>query len=154
MTSATSAIGSNKSTNASGASSTGNAQFNLTPSDFLNLMITQLQHQDPTQPTDSSQILSQMSQIGSLQASDSLQTSLAQFGLQTSISSASSMIGKTVKGLDANSKPQTGIVNSVSVANNAVSLQLDTGVSLPLANVTSIAPAPTGTTAAGPTISG
>src|SRR4051794_33673303 len=95
------------------ATSAAAPQMKLGPADFLKLMITQLEHQDPINPTNSSELLSQMSQIGQLQSSDTLQTSLQGFALQTSISSASSMIGKTVQGLDSNSKPIAGVVTSV-----------------------------------------
>src|ERR1700689_2380296 len=91
------------------------AAFILTPTDFLNMMVTQLQNQDPLNPTSSSDLLAQMSQIGQLQSSTTLQTTLQSFGLQTSLSSASSMTGKTVQGLDANNNPQSGVVTSVQV---------------------------------------
>ena len=57
-----------KATNAAAAS--------LSPTDFLNMMVTQLQNQDPLNPTSSSDLLAQMSQIGQLQASTTLQSSL------------------------------------------------------------------------------
>ena len=124
-----------------------NANLNLTPTDFLKMMVTQLQNQDPLNPTSSSDLLAQMSQIGQLQSTTSLQSSLTSFGLQTSISSASSMIGKTVQGLDSNSNTVSGTVTSVQVASGNVSLSLDSGTTLPLSSVTSISPGPTGTTA-------
>ena len=120
----------------------------LTPTDFLNMMVTQLQNQDPLNPTSSSDLLAQMSQIGQLQSSTSLQSTLQNFGLQTSLSSASAMIGKTVTGTDANTNPISGVVTSVQVAAGNVTLSLDNGNALPLANVTAIAPGPTGTSAA------
>jgi flagellar basal-body rod modification protein FlgD len=136
--------------NTSGSTTTAAASGNLslTPTDFLNMMVTQLQNQDPLNPTSSSDILSQMSQIGQLQSSTSLQSTLQNFGIQTSLSSASSMIGKTVSGTDANSQPLTGLVTSVQVAGGNVSLELDNGTTMPLANVTAISPGPSGTTAA------
>jgi flagellar basal-body rod modification protein FlgD len=125
------------------AGTSTNPNLNLTPTDFLNMMVTQLQNQDPLNPTSSSDLLAQMSQIGQLQASTSLQSTLSSLGLQTSLGSASSMIGKSVQGLDANSNPTSGVVTSVQVQNGNVSLQLNTGDTLPLANVTAIAPATT-----------
>ena len=50
----------------SSASSTSNAASSLTPSDFIQFMVTELQNQDPLDPTDSNQMLSQMSEIGQL----------------------------------------------------------------------------------------
>lgn len=119
----------------------------LSPSDFLNLMVTQLQNQDPTQPTSSSDLLAQMSQIGQLQSANSLQTAMQGISLQNSIGAASSLIGKNVQGMDINNNTITGVVNSVKVANNAVSLELDNGQELDITRVTTIAPGPTATKA-------
>src|ERR1700735_4797824 len=107
------------------AGTTTTPNLNLTPTDFLNMMVTQLQNQDPLNPTSSSDLLAQMSQIGQLQASTTLQSSLTSFGLQTSIGTASSMIGKSVQGLDVNSNPISGVVTSVQVQNGNVALGLD-----------------------------
>ncbi len=119
----------------------------LTPSDFINLMVTELQNQDPTQPESSDQLLSQMSQIGQLQSSNSLQSTLSGLAQQNQIGAASSLIGKSVQGLSSSNNQVSGIVSSVNVASSGVTLELDNGNSLSLANVTSIAPASTTTSA-------
>ena len=49
-------------------------------------------------------------------------------------------IGKTVQGLDGQDDPVTGLVNSVKVGADGVSLELDNGKSLLLSRVTQIAP--------------
>src|SRR5437660_12646764 len=87
----------------------------LTASDFINLMVKQLQNQDPLQPTDSSQLLSQMSQIGQLQSTMNLQSSLQTMVLQNQIGAAGNLIGKAVQGLDPQGNPLQGVVNSVKV---------------------------------------
>jgi flagellar basal-body rod modification protein FlgD len=130
------------STNPAGTS--GN--YNLTSQDFVKMMLTQLQNQDPTAPTSSADIMSQMSQIGQLQSTTQLQTTMQSLALQTQIGSASSLIGKSVQGLDTNNKPVTGIVNSVQVAGGNVQLELDTGMTLALSGVTSIGQAAAATT--------
>jgi len=126
----------------------------MTSSDFLNLMITQLQQQDPLNPTSSTDLLNQMSQIDQLQSSTNLNTTLTGLSLQQSIASAGNMLGKNVNGLDANGNPINGNVISVSVQNNVASLNLDNGTTLPLANVNAIqpyqAPATTATTTTTP----
>ena len=43
---------------------------------FLQLLITQLQHQDPTQPKDDAQFLAQLAQFSSLEKLSSIETSL------------------------------------------------------------------------------
>lgn len=111
-------------------------------------MVTQLQHQDPTQPESNDQLLAQMSQIAQLQSSTQLQTSLSQMVLQNQISSAGSLIGKSVQGLDDQANQLTGVVTSVRVQQNQVYLQLDNGGQLQMGNVTAIT-APAGSTSAG-----
>jgi flagellar basal-body rod modification protein FlgD len=115
-----------------------NAQ--LKTEDFIKMMITQLQHQDPLEPAKNQELLAQMSQIGQLQSATSLQESLQGMVLQNQIGAASGLIGKTVQGLDAQDEPVTGLVNSVKVGSDGVSLELDNGKTLLLSRVTQIAP--------------
>src|SRR3954464_7952440 len=115
-------------------------KMELKTEDFIKMMVTQLQNQDPLEPAKNQELLAQMSQIGQLQSANSLQDSLKGMVLQNQIGSASSLIGKTVQGLDSADDPVTGIVNSVKVASDGVSLELDNGKSLMLSRVTQIAP--------------
>jgi flagellar basal-body rod modification protein FlgD len=135
------------STSSTTSSSSAGGWASLQPSDFIQMMVTQLQNQDPTQPTSNEQILQQISQIGQLQASDTLQTNLQSMVLQNSISSAGNLIGKTVQGVDATGANSSGVVNSVKVQNGSVALQLDSGKSMLLSNVQAISQA-TGTVSA------
>ena len=113
----------------------------LNTQDFIKMMVTQLQNQDPMDPAKSSDLLAQMSQIGQLQSANDLQDALKGLVLQNQIGSASSLIGKNVEGLDDNNNTIRGIVNSVKVQSDGVSLELDNGNSLALGRVTAIAPA-------------
>ena len=85
----------------------GNKGVALKPEDFIKMMITQLQNQDPMEPAKNQELLAQMSQIGQLQSATSLQESLKGMVLQNQIGSASSLIGKTVQGLDSQDDPVT-----------------------------------------------
>lgn len=58
----------------------------MTQNDFLKLMTAQLQAQDPTNPVDNSQFVSQMAQFSQLSATQGLQTTLN--SLSSSLSSA------------------------------------------------------------------
>jgi flagellar basal-body rod modification protein FlgD len=129
-------------------STTKNNPYDLKPADFINMMVTQLQNQDPTQPVKNEELLAQMSQISQLQSSTTLTSTLQGLTLQNSIGSASSLIGKNVSGLDANNDPISGLVTSIKVSGSDVNLQLDNGNQLALGSVTDISPGPTGTTAA------
>src|SRR3954447_1662383 len=124
------------------------SNFALKPEDFIKMMITQLQNQDPMQPAKNEELLAQMSQIGQLQSATSLQDSLKGLVTQNQIGAAAGLIGKTVQGLDDKDDPVTGTVTSVSVGKDSVDLELDNGTKLPLTRVTSIAST---TAAAAPT---
>lgn len=113
----------------------------LKASDFIKMMITQLQNQDPTNPAKNEELLAQMSQIGQLQSSTLLQESLQGMVLQNQIGSAGNLIGKNVQGMDDYNNTVRGIVNSVKVQDNSVYLELDNGKRLSLGKVTSIAAA-------------
>jgi flagellar basal-body rod modification protein FlgD len=129
--------GSSSSSN-SAATNASSGSYNMTPQDFIQLMVTQLENQDPTSPTSSSDLLSQMSEIGQLEASTNLQSTMTSVTLQTQIGSASALIGKSVTGIDSTNNTSSGVVNSVSVAGGTVSLQLDTGDTMPLTGLASI----------------
>src|SRR3954447_8729312 len=101
------------------------SNFALKTEDFIKMMITQLQNQDPMEPAKNEQLLAQMSQIGQLQTATQLQDSLKGMMLQNQIGSAATLIGKTVQGLDVNDDPVTGLVTSVRVKDDGVSLELD-----------------------------
>jgi len=62
------------------SSSTGSAYENpngiLGKDDFLKLLLVELQYQDPTEPTDTEKILSQTSQLATLEASDNTNKAL------------------------------------------------------------------------------
>jgi flagellar basal-body rod modification protein FlgD len=125
-------------------------KMELKTEDFIKMMITQLQNQDPMEPAKNQELLAQMSQIGQLQSATSLQESLKGMMLQNQIGSASALIGKTVQGLDSADDPVTGVVNSVKVAGDGVSLELDNGKSLMLSRVTQISPSPASSPAPAP----
>jgi flagellar basal-body rod modification protein FlgD len=112
----------------------------LTSGDFMKLMINQLQHQDPLNPTDSNALLQQIAQISTLQSNSSLQSTLTSLSLQQSIGAGGNLIGKAVTGLDAGGNTIDGLVTGVQVQNQQVFLTLDNDISkvVPMQNVTTI----------------
>jgi len=113
----------------------------LTGQDFLKVMIAQLQQQDPLNPSNSDQLLTQLSQIKSMQSNDQLNTNLSGLSLQNSIGAGSNLMGKMIAGIDGTGAQVQGTVTSVQVQDQKVYLNLNSGVTLPLTSVTAIAPA-------------
>jgi flagellar basal-body rod modification protein FlgD len=124
------------------ASAQKNSSFSLKAQDFIKMMVTQLQNQDPLEPAKNDQLLAQMSQIGQLQSSTQLQDSLKGLVIQNQIGAAGNLIGKNVQGMDDQNNDVHGVVNSVRVQQDSVYLELDNGKSLSLGKVTNIAAAP------------
>jgi flagellar basal-body rod modification protein FlgD len=110
----------------------------------MNIMVTQLENQDPLDPTSASDLLQQVSEIGQLSSTDQLQSSMQTMSLQSQIGSASSLIGKSVTGLDPNGSATTGTVNSVQVQSSGAFLELDNGDTVSLSNVSTIGSSSTG----------
>jgi flagellar basal-body rod modification protein FlgD len=114
-------------------------KFQLKAEDFIKMMVTQLQNQDPMEPAKNEELLAQMSQIGQLQSATDLQSSLKSMVMQNNIGAAGNLIGKKVQGLDEAGDQVEGLVNSVRVEKDkGVFLELDNGKTLPVDYVTNI----------------
>jgi flagellar basal-body rod modification protein FlgD len=86
---------------------------------FLKLMITELQNQDPLNPLENSEILQQITQIREIEATGRLSDTLNAVLLGQNLNSASSMIGKHVRALagqGGEGEEVEGVVDRVSVA--------------------------------------
>ena len=71
----------------------------LNQEDFLKLLTTQLAHQDPTEPMDNSQMVTQMSQLSMVEGLNSVNTGMADIIAAVSSSSAlsaSTLVGRSV----------------------------------------------------------
>ena len=110
----------------------------LKSEDFIKMMITQLQNQDPMEPAKNEQLLAQMSQIGQLQSSTQLKESLEKLVLQNNLGSAGNLIGKTVVGMGDTGEKVAGTVTSVRVEGTDVRLELDNGTTVRMDRVMQI----------------
>ncbi len=108
---------------------TQGASKSLGQEDFLKLMMKQLQLQSPTDPTDSGEMLRQMSELSALSTNQNLQKSLDSMMQSMSSSQAlqaSNVVGKSVK-VASNMGVLTtgdGLSGAVSVPKNASDVQV------------------------------
>src|SRR5947209_18837182 len=110
-----SASSSSPGSSSASSSTKGNGIENLDLNQFLQLMITELQSQDPLNPMDNTQLVEQMGQLRSIAASQQLTTTLQSLQTQQSLTTASALIGKNVTALGKDGNDVTGKVDSVSV---------------------------------------
>lgn len=87
--------------------------------EFLGLLITELQNQDPLNPMDNAQMIEQIGQIRSIGATNQLTSTLNTLAVGQELTMASNLIGKTVTALDVNADQVNGKVDRVSVATDS-----------------------------------
>ena len=103
-------------------------------------MIAEMRNQDPTNPTDPSQYLTQISQMSSVQQGILTNTKLDSMLTQSSLSQAEGAIGKVVTSADGST---TGTVQSVKLGSDgSVTATLDTGKTLTLDNTVTVSAPP------------
>jgi flagellar basal-body rod modification protein FlgD len=108
----------------SSASGTGGKQIaDLKDEDFFKLLITQLQTQDPMKPMDNDKLLEQVQSLQTLSTNRDLSTAIKTLTDGQSLSSASSLIGKTIRGMIGETKIE-GTVTKVSLSDGKVTLHV------------------------------
>lgn len=95
---------------------------------FLQLLTAQLQNQDPMQPMDDTQSVSELAQFSALQSQTQLSSAFQTFQSNFSIMQSAGLIGKNVQVVttdgSGNSSTQTGTVQAVQVVNGVPSVTL------------------------------
>src|SRR5262245_59802929 len=89
---------------------------NLKLDDFMKMLLDELQNQDPLSPMDASQMLTHIGQITQVGSTQQLTGTLDSVMLRHNLSNATSLIGKTISGIDDNGKDVQGKVDKVTVA--------------------------------------
>ncbi|HEV2693253.1 MAG TPA: flagellar hook capping FlgD N-terminal domain-containing protein [Verrucomicrobiae bacterium] len=121
--------------------SASNPSQTLNQNDFLKLLVSQIQYQDPMNPKSDTDMAAQMAQFTSLQQASQSTSSLAMM-------QANSLVGTTV-GITIDSTHATsGVVQGVTI-NSGIPQIMVGGNAYSLSQVTAVAPtpvtAPTGT---------
>jgi len=83
---------------------------------FLQLLVLQMQNQDPMAPTDNQEMLAQLAQFSALEQMNELNDQFETFSDnvdQLTFVAASGLVGQQVTGIDMDGAPLSGIVESV-----------------------------------------
>jgi flagellar basal-body rod modification protein FlgD len=124
---------------------TSGANQTLSQNDFLQLLVAQMENQDPLQPQSDTEMASQMAQFTALTQATNMSSSLSQM-------QANSLIGSTVTVQLANSNSTTsGTVTSVrlgTASSDGTPQVVINGTAYDLSQVLSVAPTTTTQTAA------
>ena len=116
-----------------------NPKSALNQTDFLKLLVAQIQFQDPMNPQSNTDMAAQLAQFTSLQQATQSSSSLAMI-------QANSLVGSTVTvQVDSTHPPVTGVVQGVVFNNGTPQITIG-GTNYNLNQVTSVTPPPTTTT--------
>jgi flagellar basal-body rod modification protein FlgD len=115
------------------------AYDNMNMESFIQLMVTEMQNQDPLNPMDNAQMLQQLSSMQSINSTKKLTTTLDAVLLGQNLSNAGSLIGKTINGLTADGEDVTGKVEQATLVGNVPYLNVG-DKSIPISNVKYIMP--------------
>lgn len=118
-----SAIGNTSSGNQTAAKDANTVDYDS----FLQLLVAQLKNQDPLNPADPTQFVSQLATLSGLEQSIKHNEKLDQLLSSYAAGSAGSILGRTVSSADG---AITGVVVSSSVTTTGVTATLDNGQTL------------------------
>lgn len=107
---------------------------------FLQLLVLQMQSQDPLNPMDNTEMVSQLAQFSALEAQTNLNESfeiLSGNVDQLNFISGAQLLGKTVVGVDVDGELLTGEVESIHLDGSLVMLTVD-GKLMSMASVFSV----------------
>ncbi len=102
-------------TTASSSATTTNPSLNVNENQFLQLMVTQLQYQDPLSPSDPSQFLGQLAQFTSVEQETNTATN-------TQNTEYLSLLGHTVTYQGSGGTVASGVVQKIDLTSNGATL--------------------------------
>ena len=91
---------------------------------FLQLLITEMQNQDPTEPMKSSEYVAQLASFSNVEQSVAINSRLDQLLSATGLSQAEAVIGRNLTSADGHT---SGVVQSVRLIEGGAIAQLDGG---------------------------
>jgi flagellar basal-body rod modification protein FlgD len=101
-------------TTTNNSSNAGSDSSDITSDDFLTLLVSELKNQDPTQPTDPNQYITQLAQVNSLQQLISINQGIGTLDGAILAPPSSPSSGSSGSNTNANAVAAVGDANTVS----------------------------------------
>lgn len=109
------------------ASKKDSAKATLDYNNFLQLLITQMKNQDPTDPMDATEQVSQLATFSQVEQQIKTNTNLESLLSNSTLSNASSYIGKTITSAD---EKTSGVVASIKVTAEGLTATTTSGANI------------------------
>ncbi|MGH8959610.1 MAG: flagellar hook capping FlgD N-terminal domain-containing protein [Jatrophihabitantaceae bacterium] len=124
-----------------GSAAKGAQSSLLDPQAFLQLLVAQLQYQDPTNPVDTSSFMNQTAMLSQVQTMTSMSSTLTALASAQQAQSATALIGKQITYANSSGVQVHGVVTSASLVAGGATLHVgDTTV--PLSGVLEVSDPP------------
>jgi flagellar basal-body rod modification protein FlgD len=116
---------------------TSSSSGNLGQDEFLKLLITQLQYQDPMNPMEDKDFIAQLAQFSTLEKTMSMSSGIESLTKSQTASQAVAMIGKSIDYLDSSGNSASGKVSGVTLTDGVATLKVGS-VTVSMGNVLSV----------------
>ena len=112
------------------------SRFNeMSSEEFMKIIFTELQQQDPFKPNYSGALIEQLNSIRSIESDIAMGERLESIVFQNQLAGAGNLIGKRVSGLTVDNERVGGMVKSVARAGDQIALVLHNNWTIPIENV-------------------
>jgi flagellar basal-body rod modification protein FlgD len=133
----TAAANNNSTNSTSSSSSSSNASDALDQNEFMQLLLAEMQNQDPLDPMDGTAFFNQLAQLSLLEQMYTLNTTMSTDQQQQQIANASDLLGRTVSATGSDGSAVSGTVQGLTISDGNVSLDIN-GTNVSLSDVTSV----------------
>ena len=107
---------------------------------FMKLLVAQMRYQDPGNPVDSSQMMSQTAVFSQVEKLEQLVTQNASMLVLQESATAGALVGRTATYTDESGLPKTGVVSSVRLAGRgSEAVAVIDGAQIPVGRLTELA---------------
>jgi flagellar basal-body rod modification protein FlgD len=132
MTNVTAADSTNTTPTSTTGTTVSRTDNGLGQDDFLQLMMLQLKNQDPLNPSDPTQYLSELANFSTLEQETNIAASSQQSATEQSTAAALGLLGHTVSYTDSSGATQSGAVTKIDFTSSGPTLTIggQTGITL------------------------
>jgi flagellar basal-body rod modification protein FlgD len=107
---------------------------------FMKLLVAQMRYQDPSNPVDSSQMMSQTATFSQVEKLEQLVNQNASMLVLQESATAGALVGRTATYTDTTGASKTGVVTSVRLASReSEAMAVIDGIKVPVGRLTEIA---------------
>ena len=125
-------------TSTAAPSNSGDGLSAFTNDEFLQLIFAELTNQDPLAPSETKDLIEQISTIRAIESDEQFANRFDDLVDQNQLTVSSSLIGKFVTGLDQFNTEVLGFVDSVLVTDRGTILNLSNDAQVPVDNITEV----------------